>query len=169
MLYLLDANVLIDANRDYYPLGRVPEFWEWLIHMGKQELVKVPIEIYEEIREGNDDDGLTLWSKDSETETSLLLREESVATLVSHVIDNGYASDLTDDEVEQIGRDPFLIAYALASIKDRCVVTSEGSKPGRKRANRHIPDICKDLGISCCSAFEFTKQLNFNTNWEKSQ
>ena len=24
MLYLLDANVLIDANRDYYPLDRVP-------------------------------------------------------------------------------------------------------------------------------------------------
>ncbi|MCY4508918.1 MAG: DUF4411 family protein [Acidobacteria bacterium] len=31
MLYLLDANVLIDAHRDYYPLGRVPEFWDWLI------------------------------------------------------------------------------------------------------------------------------------------
>jgi len=31
LLYLLDANVLIAANRDYYPLGRVPEFWDWLV------------------------------------------------------------------------------------------------------------------------------------------
>ena len=30
VLYLLDANVLIDANRDYYPIHRVPEFWDWL-------------------------------------------------------------------------------------------------------------------------------------------
>ena len=34
MLYLLDANVLIDANRDYYQIERVPEFWEWLISCG---------------------------------------------------------------------------------------------------------------------------------------
>ena len=31
MLYLLDANVFIDANRDYYPLDRFPEFWDWLV------------------------------------------------------------------------------------------------------------------------------------------
>lgn len=30
MLYLLDSSVLIDANRDYYPLERVPQFWGWL-------------------------------------------------------------------------------------------------------------------------------------------
>lgn len=36
MLYLLDANTLIDANRDYYGLDSVPQFWEWLIHMGQQ-------------------------------------------------------------------------------------------------------------------------------------
>ena len=30
LLYLLDANVLITANRDYYSVKRVPEFWAWL-------------------------------------------------------------------------------------------------------------------------------------------
>ena len=49
MLYLLDANVLIDANRDYYPIERVPEFWDWLIEKGELGHVKVPVEIYEEI------------------------------------------------------------------------------------------------------------------------
>ena len=28
MLYLLDANVLISAHRDYYPVKRVPEYWD---------------------------------------------------------------------------------------------------------------------------------------------
>ena len=49
MLYLLDANVLIDANRDYYPIGRVPEFWDWLAAMGDLGRVKIPQETYEEI------------------------------------------------------------------------------------------------------------------------
>ena len=55
MLHLLDANVLITANRDYYPLERVPEFWEWLLHHGTNGQVKMPIEMVEEIREGTDD------------------------------------------------------------------------------------------------------------------
>ena len=49
MLYLLDANVLMDANRDYYPIQRVPEFWDWLLEMGRLGLTKVPEENYEEI------------------------------------------------------------------------------------------------------------------------
>lgn len=47
MFYLLDANVLIDANRDYYPLGRVPEFWDWLRHQGHLGNAAVPFEIFE--------------------------------------------------------------------------------------------------------------------------
>lgn len=60
MLYLLDANTLIDANRDYYGLDSVPQFWEWLIHMGQQGSVKIPLEIYEELKVGNDDLGTGL-------------------------------------------------------------------------------------------------------------
>ena len=41
MLYLLDANVLIDANRDYYPLERVPEFWDWLLDRAARQHVKI--------------------------------------------------------------------------------------------------------------------------------
>ena len=49
MLYLLDANVLIDAKRDYYQMERVPEFWEWLVHKGAEGQVKIIQEVYEEI------------------------------------------------------------------------------------------------------------------------
>ena len=30
LLYLLDANVLIRAHQDYYPLDRVRGFWTWI-------------------------------------------------------------------------------------------------------------------------------------------
>lgn len=55
MLYLLDASVLITAKDSYYPLEAVPEYWEWLEHMSRNGHVKIPIEIFEEIKEGPDD------------------------------------------------------------------------------------------------------------------
>ena len=166
MLYLLDANVLIDANRDYYPLERVPEFWEWLENAGENGHVKIPVEVYEEIRDGKDD--LANWAKQDQISTALLFQEEADVSLVPYATDHGYASDLTDDEVVKIGRDPFLIAYALKDKESRCVVTTEVSKPRRKRANRHLPDVCADLGVVCCNTFEFLRALNFSTRWNSS-
>ena len=49
VLYLLDANVLIDANRDCYPIARVPEFCDWLLEMGRLGRIRIPLEIYEEV------------------------------------------------------------------------------------------------------------------------
>ena len=164
MLYLLDANVLIDANRDYYPLARVPEFWEWLAHNGTEGRVKLPLEVYEEIRDGKDD--LAKWAKDPEVKAALLLNEDADPAVVARVTNEGYAPDLTDEEVEKIGRDPFLMAYALSELGDRCVVTTEVSKPKRKRANRHIPDVCSDFEIPCCNTFELVRALDFRTGWK---
>jgi len=43
LLYLLDANVLIDADRDYYPLNRVPEFWAWIVDRATKDQTKIPL------------------------------------------------------------------------------------------------------------------------------
>lgn len=163
MIYLLDANVLIDANRDYYPLQRVPEFWEWLENAGENGQAKIPLEVYEEVSDGKDD--LATWLKQEHIKTALLYQEEVDVSLVAHATDQGYASDLTDDEVVKIGRDPFLIAYALENLVSICVVTTEVSKPRRRRANRHLPDVCADLGVRCCNTFEFVRALDFSTKW----
>ena len=39
----------------------------------------------------------------------LLLTEAVRVDLVARVTEEGYADDLTDDEIEKVGRDPFLI------------------------------------------------------------
>ena len=127
MLYLLDANVLIDANRDYYPITRIPEFWEWLQYHGTENNLKLPRDMFEEIIGGDDD--LGLWAKRTEIKAAILLEEEVDVAIVRRVVDQGYSSDLSDDEVEKLGRDPFLIAHALAAPGDRCVVTTEKRKP----------------------------------------
>ena len=161
LLYLLDANVLIDANRDYYPIRRVPEFWDWLVYMGEQGRVKVPQEVYEKVTDADDD----LANRLKANRGAMLLMEDVDPQRIDRVVSEGYAADLTDDEIEKLNEDPFLIAYALADIENRCVVTTEQSKPTRQRANRHIPDVCDDLGVRCHNTFQLIDELDFRTDW----
>lgn len=163
MIYLLDANVLIDANRDYYALDRIPEFWDWLIFLGTSGVVKIPVDVFEELKNGND--GLARWAKSKETKNALELDEEVNIDLVRKVLRDGYAADLSDSEVENLGCDPILIAYALSNSSDRCVVTTEVSKPKKQRANKQVPDVCNQLSVSWCHSFEMARKLGFSTNW----
>lgn len=164
MLYLLDANVFITAKNTYYPIDRVPEFWEWLIHQGEQGNVKIVQEVYDEIHGGDDD--LSLWAKEDEVVNALILDEAVDVDLVRVVTEQGYAADLTDDEVEKLGRDPFLIAYALVDIENRTVVTTEVSSTRKQRANRRVPDVCNDFDVECIDTFKLTSELIFSTNWK---
>lgn len=169
MVYLLDANVLITAHNSYYPIDVVPEYWEWLIHVGEQGLVKMPFEIFEEVKDGpnGEKDPLFAWIQHEKTKNAILLPGSAQPELVQHVIATGYANDLTDDELEQIGRDPFLIAHALAEA-DRTVVTVETSEPKKQRQNRKVPDVCRSLATHCCNPFEFNRALGFRTNWKQA-
>ena len=171
MLYLLDANTLIDAKRDYYPISRIPEFWEWIIYQGQKGVIKIPIEVYEEFTDTKDKygekDELATWAERIEVKNSLLLDEEAEQDLVARITYGGYVANPTDDELEKIGRDPFLLSYALKNIDNRCVVTTESSKPSRTGANRHIPDVCKDFNIRCINNFQMIRELNFSTDWKK--
>lgn len=167
MIYLIDANVLIDAHRDYYPLERVPEFWDWLLYQGEIGSVKIPLEVYEEVVEG--DGPLVDWLSLPGVRSALELHEESDAALVTSVVAVGYAVDLTDDELVKIGRDPFLVAYAAAGAPNRVVVTTEVSKPTKTRANRHVPDVCEANGVPSCNTFELTRRLDFSTRWTRER
>ena len=109
MLYLLDANVLIDANRDYYPIERVPEFWDWLVEMGESYRVKIPVEIYEEVvlppPRPDRPDPLVDWLRGHRDD--LVLNEPVSMELIARATEEGYADNLTDQEIEKIGCDPF--------------------------------------------------------------
>ena len=167
MAYLIDANVLITAHHFYYPVDAVPEFWDWLTHNGNEGEIKMPVETFEEVKDGSNDgerDLLFAWVQDDANKTAILFDEEVQPALVQRVITQ-YAEDLTDAELETIGRDPFLIAHALADPGNRCVVTTEVSKRRLQRQNRRIPDVCADVGVQCCDTFSMLRALSFSTGW----
>lgn len=169
VLYLLDANVLITAHNTYYPIESVPEFWAWVAHQGNSNALKMPLEIYEEIKDGGSDeekDLLYAWIVQQEIKAALVLVENVDPVRVASCTSRGYAPDLTDDELLQIGRDPFLVAYAMAAA-DRWVVTNEASAPSKQRQNRRVPDVCTTMGVNCCNTFTMMKALGFKTGWQQ--
>ena len=163
MIYLLDADTLITADRTFYRLKRFPVFWEWLKHNGVADQIKMPLEQYEEVVVGNGD--LVDWLTEREVREALLFDEEADPALVTEVTETGYAPDLDDAELEKVGRDPFLIAYGFADPGDRFVVTFEVSRPNRVRANRKVPDVCNQLGVHCGTIFDVIEALDFTTDW----
>ena len=156
-LYLLDANVLIRAHEDYYPVDRVPRYWAWLLEKAAANVIKIPRRIFDEVTPPPGP--LADWLRQADVKETLILKEGT--TGVQFVIEKGYALDLDDIEIEKLGKDPFLIAAAMAA-PDRVVVTKEVSRPNALRANRKIPDVCKKLDIVSINDFRLYNILRFS-------
>lgn len=159
MQYLIDADVLIRASLDYYPIDRIPQFWDWILKKAGEGHIKMTRENHGEVL--GHDDAVKRWINQQEVKDLLIFDEEVDFDLLKRVFDVGYAADLTDDELAKIGKDPFPIAYALKDVNNRCVVTKERSAPSKERANRKIPDVCRSLGVRCISDFVLYEELDF--------
>ena len=152
-MHLFDANVLITASNTYYSIDQIPEFWGWIDHQAANDRIKLPVEILEEVLAGSKkEDPLLAWMTDHKD--VLRLTETVDPTLVNKVVTEGYAPDLTDDELEEIWRD------------DRCVVTVEVSAPGKQPQNRRVPDGCNTFGVKCQNPFQIYRSLGFSTSWK---
>jgi len=173
LLYLIDANVLIDANNRYYPLNRIPQFWGWVIQQAQAETIKMPIQAIGEIQrydaiEDSPEDHLLEWI---EAHLDLLeFRQEPIVSTVLKTYEDGYGirvGDATLGDLDLVSQsaDPFLVSYALERPEDRCVVTLEkvqtvGSTLP-KPENRKIPLVCKLLELRCIDTFQLIRELDF--------
>lgn len=167
MLYVLDTNVLITARDQYYGFDQVPEFWAWLLHLAGSKQIGMPREALDEILDGKPHYGKDLlydWARNKDNEKLLDLGSADMSN-VQRVLDEGYASNLTEDQINTLRADPFVVAHALTDYGARCVVSNEHSKPTRQPHNRKIPDACAKLGVPCVSAPMFLRMMKFSTGW----
>ena len=122
--------------------------------------IKMPLEIHNEIAISHGP--LRDWICERHIKQALILNEEVNAELSQRVLTEGYGEGITDSDLEKLGQDPFLIAYALAA-EDRVVVTKETSKPSAQGANRKIPDVCDTLNVKWMTDFDLYRVLAFTT------
>ena len=121
MIYLLDANVLITAQNVRYPVDIFPVFWDWLEFQVAQGVVRMPAEIFDEIKDGSTDheqDTLFAWIQRPHLKDRLILDEAPDPALVRAVMADSY-SPLNDVQLIEVGKDPFLVAYGKAAPGER--------------------------------------------------
>lgn len=150
-MYLLDANILIEASNRYYGLDFAPGFWDWILSAHGGDRVFSVDKVREEV-EGRGDE-LSGWSRD--LPEGFYLRP-TVAT-------SPYLQDLSawtesSTQYRQSAKRTFLASadyYLVAQAKehDFVVVTHERPAPDAKNIVK-IPEACNAIGARFCEPWQ---------------
>lgn len=157
MIYLLDANTLIEAKNRYYQMSICPGYWDWLqraYHAGEVASIR---SVRDELQHGNDP--LAEWAKDH---APFFMDESDEATQASFAQVAQHVASATPqmkpgalDEFLR-GADPWLIAKAMTI--DATVVTHEQLNLAARRKFL-IPNVCQHFGVRFVDTFEVLNAL----------
>jgi predicted nucleic acid-binding protein len=153
-MYLVDANVLIDAKNRYYAFDIAPGFWAWLERAHSAGQVCSIEAVRDELADGNDE--LAEWARANgaffraidQTTTTHFPALTSWAT--SRPYTQAALAEFTGNDA-----DYQLIAYARAH--DHTLVTHERSNLDSRRRVM-IPDACTAMGVTSLGPFEIMRR-----------
>jgi hypothetical protein len=160
-VYVIDANILIQAHRSTYPLDVVSSYWLKLKQLADSGRIISIDKVKQEVCQH--EDPLKNWCdanlpstffKDTKTVMSAYAQVVGWAsTLSHHYLPNALAEFLDADEA-----DAFIVAYALANISNVVIVTHEISEPKRKNKVK-IPDACIALSVRYINIMDMFREL----------
>ena len=156
-VFLLDANVFIEAARHYYAFDLVPRFWDSLVEYASIGRIKSIDRVKRELERGNDE--LATWAEESFHDAFVSTDEDEVVQIYRKIINwVNSESQFTEEAKANFagGADGWLVAYA--KVKGCVVVTQKLSEPLSKRKVK-IPDVCKKGGVSFVNTFEMLRTL----------
>lgn len=162
-VYILDANVFIEASRRYYSFDFAPGFWDGLLHEAQNGRIR-SIKGFSKIKgvkEELEDEGdpLANWIRNAFSQWFLPIDEAGIIDAYRSVM------EWVDEQAQYIpaakaefasGADGWLIASAMA--RDQVVVTEEVSAPLSKKHVK-VPDVCKHFGITTIDTFQMIRRL----------
>jgi Domain of unknown function (DUF4411) len=156
-VFVLDANVFIQAHRRYYAFDLAPKFWTGLVQHAEGGQVESIDRVKSELEKGKDE--LAAWAGGDFASAFASTDEESVirayGNIMNWVSQQGQFSDAAKAEFAQ-GADGWLVAYAQA--KGHVVVTHEVLDLNvRKRVP--IPNICQALRVAWVDTFAMMREL----------
>jgi hypothetical protein len=153
-MYLLDANVLIDAANRHYPFDVCPGFWAWLdsaLHLGDvASVAQVRLEV---MKKG---DGIAEWVRtrraffpDPDAATV-----DAMRVVAEWTMDGDRIYTMAAKQAFLGKADYILVAAGLAS--GAVVVTHETSQP-RAPGRVKIPDVCAALGVASMTTVDMLR------------
>ena len=152
MVYLLDANVFMEAKNLYYGLDFCPAFWEWLIVNNEAKKVFSIEKVGDEIDAGNDE--LAEWA--AQRGPGFFLKPErailpALGSVSAWATGQGYEPAAVNTFLQVA--DYYLVAHALAH--GHTVVSHEKAAPLAKKIK--IPNACIGVDIKCMTPFEMLR------------
>ncbi len=153
MVYLLDANVFIQAKNLHYGFDFCPAFWDWLEEQNKVKKVFSIEKVEDELIAGGDD--LATWAK--VRGTKFFLRPDPTVLPFFGKVSAWVRSQSYDPAAiytfEQVA-DYYLIAQAMSL--NAIVVTHE--IPANTRKKVKIPNVCIGLNVKHITPFEMLRR-----------
>lgn len=156
-VYVLDANVFIEAARRYYAFDLVPRFWTTLEQLARDGRVRSVDRVSQELARGHD--RLAEWASGDFIDAFASTDGAQVLAELRNIM--GWVTiqrQFTDAAKEQFARgaDGWLVAYAKAM--GYVVVTQEQiSADVRRRVP--IPNVCMAFGVRYVDTFEMLREL----------
>lgn len=155
-MYLLDANVLINAKNTWYPFELVPGFWTWVMHEVEQDRLFSIVQVRQELRKQNDQ--LSRWSR--ELPESFWLRDNTpgVASALAELAAWASASGqyrATAIQTFFASADYYLAAQGKAT--GYVIVTNETSAP-RRATSIKLPDACAAVSVPVITALDWIRK-----------
>jgi len=157
-VYVLDANVFMQAARSYHAFDLGSKFWDILIeHADHGEIESIDRVLKQELDKGKDD--LARWANDSFSHAFCSTDEddviESYGRVMTWVQGQAQYTDPAKAEFADVP-DGWLVAYALA--KRRTIVTHEALAADSKKKVK-IPNACEAFQIRYIDTFAMLREL----------
>jgi len=157
-VYVLDADVFIEASRRYYAFDIAPKFWDSLIQYAANGTIESIDRVLEpELNKGKDE--LARWANDRFSHAFRSTDEkdviESYGRVMTWVQDQPQYTDAAKADFAR-GADGWLLAYAVA--RGRVVVTHEVLNVDIKR-KVPIPNVCKPFNLRPVDTFVMLREL----------
>jgi predicted nucleic acid-binding protein len=164
-IYVLDANVFIEAHQRYYAFDVCPGFWECVLHHHETARIVSIDPVRNELLQQSDE--LHVWVKrtatkelfDSTNDPAVI---QSFQEMMTWVMESKQYNPEAKAGFAQVA-DGWLAAYA--KVRGYVVVTQEVfNKEVKKRVP--LPNVCKRFGVAYQDTFSMLRALETQFFWK---
>ena len=162
VVFVLDANVFVEAARRYYAFDLAPKFWGSLIQYAESGHIQSIDRVKQELERGQDE--LAAWAKRDFSQGFASTDEVDVVSCYGDIMtwvqgQNQFSAAAKSDFAS--GANGWLVAHA--NVKNYVVVTHEVLNPEIQR-KVPIPNVCQEFNVQHVDTFEMLRQLGVRFN-----